>query len=114
VSEFRSLGEGAHSPTQSHLSQLHLSRIDYFLATSAYAPATVAAYTAAVTRFQSYCRHHDRHASPLHFDHCVREYICLLFQHYNRRNRQLAVNTVYASTCCIPSCVISCVAASSC
>ena len=95
MSETLSLGRHSHPPSTPRLSQTAVSNIHLFLSASAYAPSTVAAYTAAVVRYRSHCRHHGRHPSPLHFDYCVREYICCLFDRYSSRNRQLAVNTVY-------------------
>ena len=90
-------GLGGHSQATStpRLSQTAVSSVRHFLFTSAYAPKTVAAYTAAVARYRSHCPHFGRHASPLLFDDCVCEYICWLFVHYDGRNRQLAVNAVY-------------------
>ncbi len=91
----RSLGSGSHTSAQPRFAQTELSRVEHFLNTSAYAASTVAAYTAAATRFLSYCFHHGRHSSSSHLDRCVTEYVCHLFLLHRSRNRQLAVNTVY-------------------
>ena len=95
MSRFHGLGGAPHTLTQPEPTPAQLSSIDFFLTTGAYAPATIAAYTAAVHHFHSYCRHHGRHSSPSLFDRCLREYICRLFYRHGARNRQLAVNTVY-------------------
>lgn len=95
MSRPRHLGERPHTLAQPEPTPAQLSSIDFFLTTGAYAPSTIAAYTAAVRHFHSYCRHHSRHSSPLYLDRCLREYICRLFYRHGARNRQLAVNTVY-------------------
>ena len=67
-----------HSAAHHRPSQAEISRVTFLLSTAAYAPATVAASTAAATRYHAYCPHPGHHVDPLHFDPCVREYICAL------------------------------------
>ena len=95
MSDLRTLGSGQHSTVQPSFTQTHLIHIRRFLTTSAFAASTATAYTAAVTRYLSWCRHHRRHKSVSQLDRCVEPYICYLYFQHHGRNRQLAVNTVY-------------------
>lgn len=89
------LGSRQHATVQPSFTQTHFAHIRRFLTTSAFAVSTATAYTTAVTRYLSSCRHRGRHSSVSQFDRCVERYICYLYFQYRGRNRQLAVNTVY-------------------
>jgi integrase len=83
-----------------------LALVRHSLATSVYTAATVAAYTAATTRFLAYCSattHQARHPTIAALDHCMQDYICDLYHRYQGRNRQLAVNAVYGLYMELPS-----------
>ena len=84
-----------HARMLSGFTPAHFAQIRHLLATSAFAASTAAAYTTAVSRYHSFCRHRGRHTSVAHFDRCVERYICYLYFLYHGRNRQRAVNTVY-------------------
>lgn len=95
MSNSRTLGSGQHSIVQPSFTQTHFTHIRRFLTSSAFAASTAAAYTAAVTRYLSWCHHHCHHRSVSQLDRCVERYICYLYFQHHGRNRQLAVNTVY-------------------